>query len=246
MRRFFPGTWTTLALLLVLGGRPARAQFDMIFGWPGQNQQSPGDFLNDRALQNAATARTAQQGGGNGGIHLNSGTMYWDNLRDPAFQERFGSADRAPLSRRSTTSANRPATTLASTAPVIRPAPTSPAAAAAPAAVAYPSIMLDAFFDSLGRFRWPADADATGDLAPKRERAELEVVAALREWQASRVTRLQTAATARQALLEYGQPNLQRLRETTSPQVAETFHVFLLALYKGLEQATIPPAPPIP
>jgi hypothetical protein len=236
MRRLFPGLWTTLTLLLVLGGRPARGQFGLIVGWPGQNQQSSENFLNDRALQNAASARTAQQGGGNGGIHLNSGTMYWDHLRDPAFQERYGSADRAPLSRRTTSPLNRVATAPAS----------RPAQAPAQTAPAYQSIMLDAFFDSLGRFRWPADADATGDLAPKRERAEAEVVAALREWQASRVTRLQTAATARQALLEYGQPSLQRLRETTSPQVAETFHVFLLALYKGLEQATIPPAPPVP
>ncbi|WZO99930.1 hypothetical protein EP7_001548 [Isosphaeraceae bacterium EP7] len=243
MRRLTPGIWATVALLSALAGSPARGQFDIMFPWPMQNQQSPGDFLNDRALQNAATARTAQQGGGSGGVQLNSGNMYWNNLRDPAFVERYGAADRAPLSRRTTTPLNRAPAVAAAATPAARPAAAQPSTAAT--SIMAPAIVLDAYFDSMGRFRWPADAEIAEDLASKRQRAEAEVVAALREWQASRVTRLQTATTARQALLEFGQPTLQRLRETTSSQVAETFHVFLLGLYNGLEQATIPPPPPV-
>jgi hypothetical protein len=44
-------------------------------------------------------------------------------------------------------------------------------------------------------------------------------------------------ASAREALIAYGQPALQYLRETSTARVADTFHLFLLSLYDSLAQA---------
>jgi len=52
---------------------------------------------------------------------------------------------------------------------------------------------------------------------------------------------LSTVTQARQKLLDYGRPALKEIRQSATPRIADTFHLFLLSLYESLAQAANAP-----
>ncbi|RUL86933.1 hypothetical protein [Tautonia sociabilis] len=141
--------------------------------------------------------------------------------------------------------------------PGSRPAPGAVDNAAEPGAPEAPSVprpvlSVSSFVNDNGQVVWPADAPISGDLADQRDRADAAIKEVVDEERAMGYSRISTVASARQALLDYGQPALQFVRETSTPRVADTFHLFLLSLYDALAQAAErgasrtggPPPPP--
>ncbi len=63
----------------------------------------------------------------------------------------------------------------------------------------------------------------------------------LKETKQRSAASINTVTEARQKLLDYGRPALRELRETSTPRIADTFHLFLLSLYDSLAQAGSPP-----
>lgn len=119
----------------------------------------------------------------------------------------------------------------------------NPAAAAAPPTAQLP---LAGFFDAYGKLVWPADAPTSGDLKAKRDASDAACAEALGEVKSKGVASISTTASARNLLLDYGRPALKMIRSTQTPIIAESFHVFLNALYDSLGQSTIAPAATTP
>lgn len=84
---------------------------------------------------------------------------------------------------------------------------------------------------------WPADAPVSGDLGSLRDQADAEIREVALEYQATDSANIETVAEARQALLGYGRPALQSVRQNSTARVADSFHGFLLSLYESLAQA---------
>jgi hypothetical protein len=102
------------------------------------------------------------------------------------------------------------------------------------------AIPIGSFFDAARKLVWPSDAPVTGDLGPKRDtsdQASLMVMELAEKHGAAPIT---TVTNARQKLIDYGQPALQLLRSVTTPQIADSFHVFMLSLYESLAAAANP------
>ena len=59
----------------------------------------------------------------------------------------------------------------------------------------------------------------------------------LDEVKKSGVASIATVSEARQKLLEYGRPALKYIKEHETSPLADSFHIFLLALYDSLAQA---------
>jgi hypothetical protein len=103
-------------------------------------------------------------------------------------------------------------------------------------AAARPVLDLASFVNSSDQVVWPADAPISGDLVNQRDRADSAIKEVVQEERAMGFASISTVAGARQALLDYGQPALQFVRETSTARVADTFHLFLLSLYDSLAQ----------
>ncbi|MEW4568378.1 hypothetical protein AB1L88_10975 [Tautonia sp. JC769] len=106
-----------------------------------------------------------------------------------------------------------------------------------PAAVARPILEITSFVNQQDQLVWPSDAPVSGDLITKRDEADDAIHEVVLEYRAMDGARINTVATAREALIGYGQPALQYLRENSTARVADTFHLFLLSLYDSLAQA---------
>lgn len=128
------------------------------------------------------------------------------------------------------------------------------APAAGQPSVQRPVLDLSSFVNSDDQVVWPADAPISGDLVNQRDRADSAIKEVVEEEQAMGFARVSSVAGARQALLDYGQPALQFVRENSTARVADTFHLFLLSLYDALaqsaersvaqQQPSTPPPPP--
>jgi len=63
----------------------------------------------------------------------------------------------------------------------------------------------------------------------------------LKESRQNGVASTATVTAARQKLLDYGRPALQQVRASSTPQVVNTFHHFLLSLYDSLARSAARP-----
>ena len=230
--------WLTLSLgaavLAVAPGRAA-AQFDMGMGMFGGFHQvpSPTNYLNSAALIAAGRGMT---GVPTRSPYANNPNAFINRLRDPGFVSHYDMRGRR--------------------APTYRPQPlVAPAAALQPPSqrasvlASNPILPLASFFDSSKTLVWPGGSPDGGELKEKRVFSDQASLAVFVETQQQPAASLSSATFARKKLLEYGQPALQELRASSTPAVADAFHLFLLSLYDSLAQAAdppqmIPPAPP--
>lgn len=104
-------------------------------------------------------------------------------------------------------------------------------------AVSRPALEITSFVNNQDQLVWPSDAPVSGDLIGKRDVADEAVHGVVEEYRAMNFARINTVANAREALIGYGQPALQYLRENSTARVADSFHLFLLSLYDSLAQA---------
>ncbi len=228
---------------LALAGSPAHA---IGFGGMGviggfNYVPSPTDFLNSHSLLNASRAGPPASNN----VYAGNPNAYINRIRDNGFVPHSGIVDRrTPGYQASRMQLNSQGQAIVSRPPT-SPALTSPGAAAAVAAVASARklvVPIGSFFDASRILVWPSDSPVEGDLITKREisdQACLVVADLVEKFKSAPIT---TVTTARNRLLEYGQPALQFMRSKTTPRIAETFHQFLLSLYDSLDAAANPTA----
>lgn len=231
--------WAIPAALLLGGAPESRAQMmgmgfgDGMWGMGGfRTVPSPTDFLNQHALQNAARAT----GPTSNHAYANSSNAYFNRVRDDNFTPRYDVRRRPSGASRSSTP-----TSLGQTRPQ---APDQAATTAAVASAARAIAPLAAFFNADRQLVWPADSPIEGDLKPKRDVSDEASLQVLDEVEQRGQATIALAADARQRLLDYGRPALQRIRETATPSIAEGFHAFLRSLYDSLGASTEIPPPP--
>src|SRR5271157_2320954 len=228
-----------LALLMVIaalgpGTRSARAQYStgmgmgMGMGMGGFHYaSSPTNYLNQRAGLNAAHAGAPATQGSIAG----NPNAYYNKVRDDGFvphhDRRFGQppTERSHHPGSLEDQVNR------------QPAVDSTAASSRPKQV----IPLRNYFDASQKLVWPGEAPAEVGLKEKREIFERASLAVLEESRQQGVASIATVTAARQKLLDYGRPALQQVRASSTPQVADTFHHFLLSLYDSLARSAAPP-----
>lgn len=230
-----------IAILVVAGSglfssSQAQAQWGMGYGFWGLNPLDGSQItqgINQRAAIAGQAAYAARQNIAPSDGGANS---YRNFIRDPNFVDRVGISTRRGMESR-----------VAASPPVTRPAPAAtpaPAVAPAPTRPATPIIALSGFFNSQKQLVWPAEAPMSGDLASKRMTSDKASLVVLDEVNSRGVASIASVTEARNLLLDYGRPALQMIRKTATPQIADTFHLFLLSLYESLAQAgSIPPAP---
>jgi hypothetical protein len=209
------------AAVLGLGTNEARA-WGYGFGFGGFNYvPQPIDFLNAQALQNGARAGRPPSNN----VYAGNPNAYLNRIRDNGFVPSMDVARRVPASQ-------RPYVLAEATA---AQAPTQPVTT-----VPRPVVPITSFFNSSRRLVWPSDAPVIGDLQQKRDVSDESSLVVLNEVQMQGRASISSVADSRQKLLEYGQPALQVIRSTSTPRVADTFHLFMLSLYESLAQAAEP------
>jgi hypothetical protein len=211
-----------------LGTSQARAQYGMGYGmFMGFNPvPSPTDFINQHALSKAANRSPAPSRN----VYANNSNSYINRIRDNGLTSHYSADSRRPIdyvyarrARNARLAANNQQQSATDIPPVVRMA-----------------IPIGSFFDATRKLVWPSDAPVTGDLGPKRDtsdQASLMVMELAEKHGAAPIT---TVTNARQKLIDYGQPALQLLRSVTTPQIADSFHVFMLSLYESLAAAANP------
>ena len=214
--------------LLSLGSTPARAQCGWGLGWLGgfNYASSPTSDLNNWSLSNGSRAGAPVSGS----PYAGNFNAYYKHVRDHGLATHDAAQGRQPPAERPRPSVSlasrvdrqeKPSTTLATSRPK-------------------PVIPLSSFFDADDKLTWPSEAPSTGSLKEKREASDQACLAVLEESRQFGAASIVTVTTARQKLLDYGRPALQEVRSRATPRVADSFHVFLLSLYKGLDRATSP------
>ncbi len=204
---------------------------------------SPGDFLNSHSLLNAGRAGMPASNN----VYAGNPNAYINRIRDDGFVPHAGIVDRRSpgyqasrlqLNSQGQVINNRPQAVASSTSASAAAA----AAAAAASAPRRPVVPIGSFFDTSRMLVWPSDAPVEGDLITKRDTSDqacLVVADLVEKFRSAPIT---TVTSARNRLLEYGQPALQLIRSNTTPRIAESFHQFLLSLYDSLEAAANPAA----
>ena len=203
------------AAVVGLGSNEARGQW----GWGGfggfNYVSQPTDFLNQQAMMNAAHAT---HGPVSNNVYAGNPNAYINHLRDNGFVPTYDVARRVPTSPRPTRTVSPGELTLAQT----------PQPAATPAA--RPLVPLPSFFDDVKRLVWPSDAPVAGDLKQKRDLSDEHCLLVLKELQGQGAATIASVTESRQKLLGYGRPALQVVRASTTPRVADSFHIFLMEL----------------
>src|SRR5208283_4730049 len=183
---------------------------------------SPTDYLNQRTRLNAARAGAPATQGSIAG----NPNAYYNKVRDDGFvphDRRFGQ----PPTERS----HHPGS-LGDQVDR-QPAVDSTAASSRPKQM----IPLSNFFDASQKLVWPGEVSSEAGLKEKREIFERASLAVLKESRQHGVASIATVIAARQKLLDYGRPALQQVRASSTPQVVNTFHHFLLSLYDSLARS---------
>ena len=176
--------------------------------------------LHERSMTHAASvAQTAADEWAKG--NAVRGDSFRDNLRG---ESRYSIALREESLARASQPARRPA------AP--RPAPV---VAAAPRPAAPPVPAFAYFFNNQGVVDWPLDGPSSGELGRLRNEADRALIASLQEARTSGRVSLQGITQTRAKLTAYGQLALDQVRNERSPQIANGFHAFLMAVYSSLE-----------
>lgn len=229
-----------VALAPLAWGAQARAQYGGFGGWGfgfGYNQNAYTDvnFLNSRSLVNAQIA----------GAHTPQPVQAPQfQARDDGFYDRYDYRTREAMINRV---ARDPGAEMGTADPTgtlpsaPRPAPRPKAPAAGPSEPT--TVYLANFFNKDQQLVWPSVSPISGDFGKKQTAADLAALAVLNEYNMKGLAKLSTVTDARQKLLDYGRPALQYVRESSTPALADSFHVFLLSLYGNLgNAATVPKA----
>jgi hypothetical protein len=199
---------------------------DLGYGWFGfPTVPSPTEFLNQRAniqAQQGMQARPSHS------AYANNPNSYIHRLRDNGFVPRYDVERRGSPSYLPASTASRGGAAAAS----------QPAAAGV---IPRPIVPLESFFDATLTLVWPGDSPVEGGLKDKRDISDRSSLVVLKETKQQKVATITTVTTARQHLLDYGQPALQTIRAQSTPRISDTFHLFLLSLYESLAQAASPP-----
>jgi hypothetical protein len=223
------------------GGRQAEAQYYGGYGGFGfgynQNAYSDVNFLNSWSLQNASAAAANRP---------KALTAPRFESRDDSIYEKYDLQTRMSMIDRV---ARDPAGEMGTadpsgvlpSAPRPRPKTTTPSGPTPPP---YPNtVNLANYFNKDHQLIWPSVSPISGDYGKKQTVADLAALAVLNEYNMKGLAQLSTVTDARQKLLDYGRPALQYVRESSTPALADSFHVFLLALYGNLgNAATVPKA----
>jgi hypothetical protein len=219
---------TVLLLAAVLSCGSSRAQgfYGYGYGFMGgfNYVPSPGDFVNQHALSNAA--RAGQPPSNN--VYAGNPNSYLNRVRDNGFVPSYDVARHAPAASRA--------------APRVSPGEQVVAQAAAP--IPRPVVPLASFFNDAKQLVWPSNAPVEGDLQQKRDTSDESCRVVLAEYQAQGRATIGSVTDSRQKLIAYGQPALQAIRTSSTVRVADTFHLFLLSLYESLGQAANLPGTP--
>jgi hypothetical protein len=178
--------------------------------------------LNQHALTRAAAGL---QGVPSQTPYANNPNAYFNRVRDNGFVSHYDVQRRRPPTYGQETTAPRRNTGGVDAPPA--------AAEAAPR----PLVPLASFFDAAQKLVWPNESPTDGDLKEKRDHSDQASLAVLEETRRQPVASISSVTYARQVLIDYGQPALKKLRTETTPVIADTFHIFLLALYDSLAQA---------
>jgi hypothetical protein len=215
-----------MVVLPGLAPRPARAQIG--YGWWFGGYQTPSSvtYLNERAAARTQAVLSSQPQALR--VPARSG-------RDITFFERYDPATRRAMEEGI---ARRPSRSGAASTPAPSP---PPASSPAPKRKV---VALASFFDAQDQLVWPQDAPVDGDLKDKRAASDAASLAVLRETRSRRVAKIATVTEAREKLVDYGQPALERVRATATAGIGETFHGFLLGLYDALGAAALEPYTP--
>jgi hypothetical protein len=218
-------TLLLVAALLSVGSGRARGFYGYGFIGGFNYVPSPGDFVNQHALSNAARAGRPPSNN----VYAGNPNAYLNNIRDNGLVPSYDVARRAPAASRAV--------------PRVSPGEQVVAqAAAAPAPK--PVLPLASFFNNAKQLVWPSNAPVEGDLQQKRDISDASCRVVLGEFQAQGRATIGAVVDSRQKLIAYGQPALQAIRTTATPRVADTFHLFLLSLYESLGQASSLPGTP--
>jgi hypothetical protein len=253
-------TWRTLAIgsirlavlfsVVAVASLPGRAEAQFGnggfggFGYGGYgwgynpNAYSDVNFLNQRSLINAQAAANSRPQALVAPPMVSRDESFYDRYdlstreamidriaRDPA-RER-GTADPSGVLARPPSSST---STSTSTAKVAKPTPPPPS-----------EVHLAEYFSKDRQLVWPSVAPISGEMGKLQATADLAALAVLNEYDLKGLAQLSTVTDARQKLLDYGRPALQQVREQSTPALADSFHVFLLALYNNLgNAATVP------
>jgi hypothetical protein len=194
-------------------------------GWgfaPFYQAPSPTNLLNQHALTRAAAGQAERP---SHSPYRNNPNSYINRVRDNGFVPHYDvRRHQAPAYQpRSTTS-------LGATGRV------DPGGTAATGGLK-PVAPLSSFFDPSRNLVWPSDSPINGDLKEKRAISDQATLVVLQETKQRTAASIGSVTDARQKLLDYGRPALRELRETSTPHIADSFHLFLLSLYDSLEQA---------
>ncbi len=203
--------------------KPAHAQFGGGFGggfggfgwgFGGFSQvPKPESFLYQKALVDAGrNVPTPLRD-----VYAGNPNSYINNLRDNGLVEHYSAARREPSHYRYANAGG--ATAMAAPMPILP---------------------LASFYAASGRIEWPANAPTEGDLAAKCATFDEASRVAIDEIKKNGVASMATVTDARQKLLDYGRPALHHIRTHDTPRIADSFHLFLLALYESLAQAVNP------
>ena len=215
------------AALVGLRSNEARGQWG---GFGGFNYVSqPTDFLNQQSMMNAAHAT---HGPVSNNVYAGNPNAYINRVRDNGFIPTYDVARRVPTSPRPTRTVS----------PGEQMLPRAPQPAANPGV--RPLVPLPSFFDDVKRLVWPSDAPVAGELQQKRDLSDERCLLVLKELQGQGAATIASVTESRQRLLGYGRPALQVVRASTTPRVADGFHVFLMELYDSLAQAANPTGAP--
>lgn len=214
----------------ILGGGYGGIAYEPYFG-PSQETLSIQQYSENHAaafnsqLQAQLSANQFQP------LSANTGA-YWNHLRDNSGGQSFdvntrrSLADRAWIPRSS-----------ASRSPTPAPVPQPRVATAVPPGT---RVRIDMLFLPNGDLDWPRDAPATGDLENRRESAS-QLVKKLHDQVKTGVTAdVASVVLAKKALIGYGQPALQAVRDHRSRTIADLFHAYLLSLFDALDQIAEP------
>jgi hypothetical protein len=188
---------------------------------------SPGDFVNQHALSNAARAGKPPSNN----VYAGNPNSYLNRVRDPGFVSSYDVARRTPA-------ASRPSPRVSPGERIVEQTATAPAAAPRPV------VPLASFFNQAKTLVWPGNAPVEGELQQKRDISDASTLLVLGELQAQGRATIGSVTDSRQKLIDYGQPALQLIRTNSTARVADTFHLFLLSLYESLAQAASPAAIP--
>jgi hypothetical protein len=205
------------------------------YGWGyNQNAYSDVNYLNQRSLINASAAANSRP---------ESLTAPRFQTRDDSFYDKYDLSTREAMIDRIARDPDRERGTADPSGIARRPPTSSTATTKAASSIPPPpaEVHLADYFNKDNQLIWPSTAPISGELGKKQATADLAALAVLNEYNMKGLAQLSTVTDARQKLLDYGRPALKQVREQSTPALADSFHVFLLALYNNLgNAATVP------